>query len=68
MFCYEGLCHEMIMFQVWKGLLYRIGLPSNTATPLALFVRIEPLCVCSCIHQQAYGTANTAIAAQIIIR
>ena len=27
-----------------KALLYRIGLSSNTATPLALFVLIELLC------------------------
>ena len=27
-----------------SALLYRIGLPSNTATPLALFVRLELLC------------------------
>ena len=48
--------------------MYRIGLSSNTATPLALFLRTEPLCVGSCIHQQAYGATNTAIAAKIMIR
>ena len=50
------------------GLLYRIGLPSNTATPLALFVRIDLLCFCSCIRQPICVSTNTAIAAQIMTR
>ena len=47
-------------------LLYRIGLHSNIATPLALFVRIELLCFCSCIHRQTSFVTNTATAAQIM--
>ena len=47
-------------------LLYRIGLSLNTATPLALFVRIELLCFSSCIRQQTCVATNTAIAAQIM--
>ena len=34
------------------GASYRIGLPSNTASPLGLFVRIELLCNCSCSREQ----------------
>ena len=45
--------------------MYRIGLPSNTATPVALFVQIELLCFCSCIPQQTCVATNTAIAAHI---
>ena len=50
----------------YKRLLYRIGLPSNTASPLAPFVRIELLCFCRCIPQQTRIATNTAIDAHII--
>ena len=43
-------------------ILYRIGLPSNIAIPLARFV----LYFCSYIRQQTHATTNTTIAAQII--
>ena len=43
--------------------LYQIELPSNTATLLALFVRTELLCFCSCICQQTCVATNTAIEA-----
>ena len=49
-----------------NSLLYRLGLPSNTATPLALFVRIELLSICSCLRQQVRVATNMAIAAQIM--
>ena len=48
-------------------MLYQIGLPSNTATPLALFVGIEHVSF-SCIWQQTHMATNTAIAAQIHAR
>ena len=43
-------------------MLYRIGLPSNTVSPLTVFLRIEPLCFCSCIRQQTRVATNTATA------
>ena len=48
------------------ALLYRIGLPSKTTTPLALFVELGLVCYCSCIRQQTRVATNTAIAAQIM--
>ena len=51
-----------------EALLYRIGLPSNIPTPLALFVRIELQCFSSFIHQQTCVATNTAIAVQIMTR
>ena len=45
-----------------EAVLYRIGLPSITAAPLALFVRIELLCFCCCIRQQTRVATNTAFA------
>ena len=47
-------------------LLYRIGLSSNTATPLALSVRIELLCFCSCIRKETSIATDTATAADIM--
>ena len=46
-------------------MLYPIGLPSNTATPLALFLRIELLSFGSCIRRQTCIATNTASVAQI---
>ena len=51
-----------------NAFLYRICLPSNTATPLALFVRIQLLCFCSCIRQQTCVVTNMAIDAQIMTK
>ena len=45
-----------------SGMLYRIGLPSNTATPLSLFVRIELLCFCSWSRRKT-GVATDMAAA-----
>ena len=45
------------------AMLYQIGIPSNTATQLALFVRIEQLYVCSCIRRQKCVATNMATAA-----
>ena len=51
-----------------SALFYRIGLPSGTASALALFARIELISFCSCIRQQTRVAMNTAIAAQIMTR
>ena len=47
-------------FRTKVAMLYRIGLPSNAATPLALFVRKELLYYCSMIAvfiKQSYTVA-----------
>ena len=49
-------------------MLYRIVLPLNTATSLALLERIELQCSCSCIRQQTRVATNTDIAAKIMTR
>ena len=59
--------HCLSTYFAISAILYRIGLPSNIATPLA-FVRIELLCLCSCIRQQTLVATNTANAAQIMTR
>ena len=51
-----------------EPLLYRIGLPSNTADRLALSIRLELLCFCNCIRQQTRVAMSTAIAAEIMTR
>ena len=56
------------MITINLALLYRIGLPSNTATPLALFVGIKLLCFCICICQQTCAATNRTITAQIMTR
>ena len=57
-------CSLGIVYQ--QALLYRIGLHSNAASPLALFLRIEPLYFCSCIRKQTCVATNTATAEQIM--
>ena len=49
-------------------MLYRIGLPSKIAIPLARFVRIELLYFFSYIRQQTHVTTNTTTATQIITK
>ena len=49
------------------ALMYRIGLPSNTATPLAPFVRIELLYFFGFIRRQTCLTMNMATAARIMV-
>ena len=53
-------------FCEYTGMLYRTGLPSNAATPLALFVRVGPLCFCMYTRRQTYVAVNTTTAAQIM--
>ena len=46
------LFHQRLLYRKGQCCTYRIGLPSKTATAIALFVGMQLLCFCSRIRQQ----------------